>query len=82
MGVAIEITARVRAEQSLRVAHDRLRTLTGLIPICMHCKNVRNDGGYWEQVETYVREHSHAEFTHAICPECMKRALDGGSIEA
>jgi hypothetical protein len=41
----------------------------------MHCKNIRNDGGYWEQVETYVRAHSNAEFTHAICPECMERSL-------
>ena len=76
VGLAIDITPRVRAERELRAAHDRLRTLSGLIPICMHCKNVRNDGGFWEQVESYVRDHSEAEFTHAICPECMKRALD------
>lgn len=81
VGVAIEITEQVRAERDLRVARDHLRALSGLIPICMHCKSVRNDGGYWEQVETYVHEHSNAEFTHAICPGCMKRALDGDRIE-
>lgn len=79
IGVSIEITERVKAERQLRRAIERVRTLSGLIPICMHCKSVRNDGGFWEQVETYVREHSDAEFTHAICPDCMERALDGGS---
>lgn len=78
IGVSIEITERVNAERELRRAIERVRTLSGLIPICMHCKNVRNDGGFWEQVETWVREHSDAEFTHAICPDCMARALDGG----
>ncbi|MGH0033297.1 MAG: PAS domain-containing protein [Myxococcota bacterium] len=76
IGVAIDITDRVLAEQKLRRALDRVNALTGLIPICMHCKNVRNDGGYWEQVETWVRQHSLAEFTHAICPDCMKRRLE------
>lgn len=76
IGVAIDITARVRLETRLRRALERVKTLSGLIPICMHCKNVRNDSGYWEQVESYMHEHSMAEFTHAICPECMKRALD------
>jgi PAS domain S-box-containing protein len=78
IGVGIEITERVRAERELRAALERVRALSGLIPICMHCKNVRNDGGFWEQVETFVRDHSDARFSHAICPECMKLALDGG----
>jgi PAS domain-containing protein len=82
VGVAMEITERVHAERELRAALDRVRTLSGLIPICMHCKSVRNDGGFWEQVETYVREHSDAEFTHAICPDCIKRKLDGSTPEA
>jgi PAS domain-containing protein len=79
IGVAIEITQRVRAERELRAALERVRTLSGLIPICMHCKSVRNDGGFWEQVETFVRDHSDARFSHAICPDCMKHALDGGT---
>jgi hypothetical protein len=83
IGMAIDITRRVKAEKDrerligeLRDALDRVKLLSGLIPICMHCKDVRNDGGYWEQVETYVRAHSAAEFTHAICPDCMKRSLE------
>lgn len=82
IGVGLDITARVHADQDrihlvgeLREALERVRTLSGMIPICMHCKNVRNDGGFWEQVEHYVREHSHAEFTHSICPDCMDDAL-------
>jgi len=73
--VAIDISARVRAEARLRRALERVNTLSGLIPICMHCKNVRNDAGYWEQVESYIHHHSLADFTHAICPECMQQAL-------
>jgi hypothetical protein len=82
IGVAIDITRRVQAERErdrligeLGDALDRVQLLSGLIPICMHCKNVRNDDGYWEQVETWVRAHTAAEFTHAICPECMERSL-------
>jgi hypothetical protein len=82
IGVAIDITRRVHAEADrerligeLRAALERVQALSGLIPICMHCKNVRYDGGYWEQVETWVHDHTAAEFTHAICPECMKRSL-------
>ncbi len=48
----------------------QVRTLEGLIPICMHCKRIRDDGGYWNEVEEFVRDHSDAEFSHGICPEC------------
>ncbi len=56
----------------LATALASLRILHGLIPICASCKNIRDDKGYWHQVETYVTEHSHAEFTHGICPDCIK----------
>jgi hypothetical protein len=49
-----------------------LKTLSGLLPICSWCKKVRNDDGYWQQVETYIKNHSDADFTHGICPECRK----------
>jgi hypothetical protein len=61
-----ELTANL--EQALA----EIRTLRGILPICAHCKRVRNDAGAWEQVEVYVRKHTHAEFTHDICPECAK----------
>lgn len=52
-------------------ALDNIKTLRGLLPVCAYCKKVRNDKGYWEQIEGYLSEHSQAEFTHGVCPECM-----------
>ena len=63
---------RAQAEQ-LAEALDRLQTLKGLLPICAWCKKVRDDDGYWTQVEAYVARHSKAEFTHCICPSCYDR---------
>lgn len=57
----------------LRQALDDIKTLQGILPICMHCKKIRNDKGYWEQVEGYISHHSEALFTHSICPECMQK---------
>jgi response regulator RpfG family c-di-GMP phosphodiesterase len=55
----------------LKRALANVRTLKGLLPICANCKKIRNDNGYWEQVEVYVREHSDAQFSHGICPDCL-----------
>ncbi|MCD4690074.1 hypothetical protein K8S17_01290 [bacterium] len=52
-----------------RALHE-VRTLRGIIPICAKCKKIRDDDGYWGQVETYVRDHTEAEFSHGLCPEC------------
>jgi len=57
----------------LRQALEDIKILQGILPICMHCKKIRNDKGYWEQVEAYVSRHSEALFSHSICPECMKQ---------
>lgn len=82
VGVALDLTERVRAEadrerliRELQQALDRVKTLSGLIPICSHCKSMRNDKGYWQQVDAFVREHSDAEFSHGICPECAKKLM-------
>jgi len=71
---------RRRAEQErerliaeLRDAVTRIRTLQGLLPICSACKKIRDDHGYWNQIEEYLRKHSEAEFTHSLCPECLER---------
>lgn len=74
-------SARRRAEQAREaVLKDRLneaisevKALTGLLPICGACKKIRDDKGYWNKLETYIQEHSGAEFTHSICPDCMRR---------
>ena len=55
----------------LRKALDHIKTLQGILPICMHCKKIRNDSGYWEQVEAYITNHSEALFSHCICPDCL-----------
>lgn len=78
--VARDITQRKQQEkerlkliEQLRSVLAQVKTLRGLLPICASCKKIRNDEGYWEQVETYIRRFSDAEFTHGICPECMKQ---------
>lgn len=57
----------------LRQALEDIKTLQGILPICMHCKKIRNDTGYWEQVEGYISHHSEALFTHSVCPECIQK---------
>lgn len=57
----------------LQKALDEIKTLRGIIPICSSCKKIRDDQGYWNQIEVYLRDHSDAEFSHGICPECLKR---------
>ena len=59
--------------RALATALATVKKLSGLLPICAACKNIRNDHGYWEPIEAYIREHSEAEFTHSICPACAER---------
>lgn len=54
-------------------ALDEIRILRGFLPICAACKKIRDDQGYWTQIESYITTHSEAEFTHSICPECTKK---------
>ncbi len=63
------LAARVR---DLEQALAQVKRLQGLLPICSYCKKVRKDGNYWQQVETYVSEHSEAQFSHGICPGCWE----------
>lgn len=58
--------------KKLQEQNDKIKELSGLIPICSNCKKIRDDYGYWHQVEEYIRQHSEAEFTHSLCPNCMK----------
>jgi hypothetical protein len=57
----------------LEQALASVKTLNGLLPICSSCKKVRDDTGYWSQIETYVSSHSDAEFSHGLCPECARK---------
>jgi hypothetical protein len=83
-GLAIENARRYQAikntENQLRKEKEKLekalsevKTLSGLIPICSHCKKIRDDKGYWNQVEAYIQQHSDAKFSHGICKDCMQR---------
>ena len=86
-----EVCARVRTHLYLRAlvkekekligelqeALAKVKTLSGLLPICSSCKKIRDDKGYWNQIETYIRERSEADFTHGICPKCAKMLYPG-----
>lgn len=61
----------------LKDALDKVKTLSGLLPICASCKRIRDDKGYWNQIENYIRSHSDAEFSHGICPDCARRLYPG-----
>ncbi len=75
-----DITQRKRVEEErrrltydLQDALTKIKRLRGLLPICASCKKIRDDKGYWNQIESYIRDHSEADFTHGICPECVKK---------
>lgn len=77
--LAKEIRIRKQAEaekekliEELKTALDEIKTLRGILPICSQCKKIRDDHGYWTRIETYIGEHSEADFSHSICPECSK----------
>lgn len=80
VGVAHDITKRKLAEQDrerliaeLRDALAKVRMLTGLLPICAACKKIRDDEGYWSQIELYLKKHANIEVSHGLCPECAER---------
>jgi DNA-binding response OmpR family regulator len=62
-----------RTIEKLNDALDEIKTLRSFIPICAHCKEIRNDEGYWQSVEQYMNEHAGMTFSHSICPNCLKK---------
>lgn len=78
LGTHKDITERKQIEQDrerliseLQDALAEVRILSGLLPICSHCKKIRDDKGYWNQIESYISKHSEAKFSHGLCPECI-----------
>lgn len=83
-----EIESRKEAEENqkklifdLQNTLKEVKTLKGLFPICASCKKIRDDKGYWNQIESYIRKHSDAEFSHSICPECSEKLYSDLDIE-
>lgn len=66
-------SALAAANLDLRNALAQVKKLSGFLPICASCKKIRDDKGYWQQIEAYIRDHSEAEFSHSICPDCVKK---------
>jgi PAS domain S-box-containing protein len=88
IGTDADITDRKQAEEErkklikeLKAALKEIKTLRGILPLCSYCKRIRNDKGYWEQVDVYLDRHSEADISHGICPECMKEHLPELDIE-
>lgn len=84
---SVELNARVQTHLKLKRVMDedarlvvelkdalsQVKQLSGILPICANCKKIRNDEGYWEQVETYIRDHTEAMFSHGLCPDCVRK---------
>jgi HAMP domain-containing protein len=68
-----EVNERQRLINELKKALSEVKTLSGLLPICAHCKKIRDDKGYWNQIESYIHKHSDAKFSHGMCPDCFKQ---------
>ncbi|MFC1735788.1 response regulator [Candidatus Hydrogenedentota bacterium] len=69
-----ELIGRLKEKNwELEISLAQIKRLEGLLPICALCKKIRDDKGYWQQVEVYVRDHSEADFSHGICPDCFKK---------
>ena len=92
ISAAMDVTQRIRAEAELKAALtlneqtlselrsslDHVKTLTGLLPICMFCHKVRNDQGYWDRLEQYLAEKTDVELSHGLCPDCLQSHYPGG----
>ena len=79
-GVHVDLTRIKKLENELKIKTEELasalqavKQLGGLLPICSHCKKIKDDKGYWNQIEAYIRSHSDAEFSHSICQECAEK---------
>ena len=71
--LASKLTEVEKTNAELKRALEEIKTLRGIFPICSHCKKIRDDEGYWKQLEAYFQEHSEVKFTHSICRECAKK---------
>ena len=83
IGSCVDVTEKVEAQAALRLAQQaEVDTLRGLLPICASCKSIRDDKGYWTQLEVYVGAHSAAQFSHGLCPRCIEKLYPDFASEA
>ena len=89
VGIGLDISDRVKTENEkvnlinkLQETISQVKQLSGFLPICASCKQIRDDKGYWTQIESYVKEHSEADFSHGICPDCAKRLYPQVDIDS
>lgn len=76
IGSCIDVTERYEAQEALRTAQEaEIRSLKGLLPICMYCKKIKDDEGYWNQLEVYISDRSEADFSHSLCPTCAAEKI-------
>lgn len=71
----------MRTIEALQSEITGVKILKGLLPICSSCKNIRDDRGYWNQLEVYIRDNSEADFTHGLCPDCMRKLYPVNILE-
>jgi len=71
-----ELQARIHVGQRTLALIANVKRLSGLLPICSYCKRIRSDQNYWEQVESYITEHTDAQFSHGICPTCFDKVVE------
>jgi PAS domain S-box-containing protein len=88
VGIGRDITAQKKAEAErerliieLQDALADVKLLSGLVPICANCKKIRDDQGYWTQIESYIQDRSDAKFSHSICPDCAKKLYPNYNIK-
>lgn len=81
------VNKRIKSElqhtiSELTLAAEEIKQLKGIVPICANCKNIRDDEGFWHQVEVFVAKHSDAQFTHGICPDCSQKLYPDIDLKA
>jgi two-component system sensor histidine kinase TtrS len=72
-GLECQVREREKLIAELQAAFAKVKLLSGFLPICASCKKIRDDKGYWNQIETYISQHSEAEFSHGYCPDCAEK---------
>ena len=77
-----EIQERQKTISKLQEAQKQVKALSGIVPICMHCKEIRDDRGYWNKLEKFISEHSEAQFSHSICDKCMQKYYPVESVDS